>query len=187
MSYILMGSFAFVLFVIYDINSVTVNYRILHGCFFIGCFLLTAATAGLISSTITEEMWYTGRVIVFAPIAIIFMLLLVYTLFFAIPFEDTYIKSDVKPKTCSTGFYAMSRHPGVLWFTGFYFFLWLSLSGMLLLAAGILFSLLNLGYIVLQDRWIFMRVFPDYGEYKATTPFLIPNYRSLNRCVKTFR
>jgi protein-S-isoprenylcysteine O-methyltransferase Ste14 len=182
-----MGTFAFVLFMLYDINSVTVNYRILRGCFFVGCILLVAATAGLISSAFTEGMWHTGRILVFVPLAIIFMLLLIYTLFFAIPFKDTYIKSNVKPKTCSAGFYALSRHPGVLWFIGFYFSLWLALSGTLLLTAGILFSLLNLGYIALQDRWIFMSVFPDYGEYKATTPFLIPNYRSLNRCVKTFR
>jgi protein-S-isoprenylcysteine O-methyltransferase Ste14 len=70
---------------------------------------------------------------------------------------------------------------------GFYFSLWLALSGPLLLIAGILFSLLNLIYIILQDRWIFMEIFPDYGEYKKTTPFLIPNSRSLRRCVQTFR
>lgn len=187
MSYLLMGTLAFVLFILYDINSVTVNYKIFHGSFFIGCFLLVASTGGLISSTITEGMWQTVRTLVFIPVAIIFMLLLIYTLFFAIPFEDTYIKSDAKPKTCTTGFYALSRHPGVLWFIGFYFSLWLALPGTLLLTAGILFSVLNLLYVVLQDRWIFMRVFPDYGEYKVTTPFLIPNQQSVNRCITTFR
>lgn len=182
-----MGALGFVLFIIYDINSVTVNYKIFHGCFFLGCFLLVAATGGLISTTITDSMWYSARTLVFAPIAIIFLLLLIYTLFFAIPFEDTYIKSNSKPQTCTTGFYALSRHPGVLWFMGFYLSLWLALSGTLLLAAGILFSLLNLLYIVLQDRWIFMESFPDYGEYKETTPFLIPNPQSFDRCVRTFR
>ena len=31
MSYLLIGTFAFVLFIIYDINSVTVNYKVFHG------------------------------------------------------------------------------------------------------------------------------------------------------------
>ncbi len=187
MPYLFMGMLAFLFFMIYDVNSVTVNYKIFHGGFFIGCFLLIAATGGVISSALTDTMWYTGRTLVFIPIAIIFLFLLVYTLFFAIPFGDTYIKTEAAPKTCTTGFYALSRHPGVLWFIGFYFSLWLALPGSLLLSAGILFSLLNLIYIILQDRWIFMRTFPDYGEYKKTTPFLIPNGRSLKRCMQTFR
>jgi len=149
--------------------------------------LIIASTGGIIYVALKEMMWYTGRTLVFAPIAILFLFLLIYTLFFAIPFEEAYIKASSPPKTCTTGFYALSRHPGVLWFTGFYFSLWLALSGSLLLLAGILFSLLNLIYIILQDRWIFMEIFPDYGDYKKTTPFLIPNYQSFNRCVHTFR
>jgi protein-S-isoprenylcysteine O-methyltransferase Ste14 len=186
MTYLLTGILAFLFFVIYDINSVTANYKIFRGGFFIGCLLLISATGGVVSSSLKDTMWDTGTM-VFIPLAIVFLFLLVYTLFFAIPFGDTYIKTETAPKTCTTGFYAMSRHPGVLWFIGFYFSLWLALSGSLLLLAGILFSLLNLIYILLQDRWIFMKTFPDYGEYKKTTPFLIPNGRSLKRCVQTFR
>ena len=187
MSYIIIGCLAFLFFMIYDINSVTVNYRLLRCGFLVGCFLLIAATGGIISASLTDMMWYTGRSLVFLPAAVIFLLLLIYTLFFAIPFEDTYIKTKETPKTCTTGFYALSRHPGVLWFIGFYFSLWLAFSGSLLLLAGILFSLLNLAYIILQDRWIFMKTFPDYGEYKKTTPFLIPTCQSLKRCVQTLR
>jgi len=187
MLYLLMGTLAFLFFMIYDINSVTVNYKILHGGFFAGCFLLIAATGGMISSSLADMRWDTGRILVFMPLAVAFLFLLVYTLFFAIPFRDTYINTDTAPKTCTTGLYALSRHPGVLWFTGFYCSLWLALSRPLLLFAGILFSLLNLFYTILQDRWIFMKIFPDYGKYKKTTPFLIPNRQSLSRCVQTFR
>lgn len=187
MSYIIIGCLAFLFFMIYDINSVTANYRLLRCGFFVGCFLLIAATGGIISATITNTMWYTGRALVWIPAAVVFLLLLVYTLFFAIPFEATYIKLNEAPRTCTIGFYALCRHPGVLWFIGFYFSLWLALSGSLLLLAGIVFSLLNLAYIVLQDRWIFMKTFSDYGEYKKTTPFLIPTRQSLKRCVQTFR
>lgn len=187
MSYLYMGSLAFLFFILYDINSVTVKNKLLRGGFFIGCFLLIAATGGVVSATLTKMMWYSSQTLVFVPLAVLFLFLLIYTLFFAIPFEDTYIKPSTGPRTCTTGFYALSRHPGVLWFIGFYFSLWLALSGSLLLLAGILFSLLNLIYIFLQDRWIFMKTFPDYGDYKKTTPFLIPTYRSLSRCVQSFR
>lgn len=187
MPYILMGSLAFLLFIIYDINSVTVNYRLLRGGFFLGCLLLAAATAGIVSASVSEMTELAGRTAIFTAFACIFLILLVYTLFFAIPFQGTYIKPDQRPEICTTGVYALSRHPGVLWFIGFYFSLWLALSGPLLLAAAILFSLLNLFYIILQDRWIFMKIFAGYGGYKKTVPFLIPNYRSLRRCVRTFR
>lgn len=187
MSYVFLGSLAFLFFMVYDINSVTKNYKFLHGGFFAGFILLISATLGIICSTISEIELDKGRVIVFGLLAFIFLLLLIYTLFFALPFENTYVKTNSPPKTCRTGVYALSRHPGVLWFMGFYLFLWLALSGSLLLLAGILFSLLNLLYIILQDQWTFMKVFPDYSDYKKTTPFLFPTYKSLSRCMKTFR
>jgi len=186
MSFIIIGSLAFLLFIVYDINSVTVNFRLLRGGFLLGCLLLAGATAGIVSLSVMEVTELTGRIAIFSALACVFLALLVYTLFFAIPFKDTYIKSNGSPVTCSTGVYALSRHPGVLWFTGFYFSLWLALSGPLLLLAAILFSFLNLLYIILQDRWVFMKTFADYAEYKKTTPFLIPNRRSLSRCVRTF-
>lgn len=186
MPYIFLGSLAFLFFVAYDINSVTINNRLLKGGFFIGCILLIGATGGIISATIKEAIWYSIRTPIFLTAAIVFLVFLVYTLFFAIPFETTYLKTDQPPKTCTTGLYALSRHPGVLWFAGFYFSLWLALSGSLLLAAGILFTILNFLYVVLQDRWIFMIIFPDYGQYKKTTPFLIPNHQSFIRCINTF-
>lgn len=186
MPYIVLGSLAFLFFVVYDINSVTINKRLLRGGFFIGFLLLIAATGGIISATVKEAVWYSVRTPVFIAASIVFLVLLVYTLFFAIPFESTYLKTDEPPKTCTIGVYALSRHPGVLWFAGFYFSLWIALPGTLLLIAGIWFSLLNCFYIVLQDRWIFMITFPDYGEYKKTTPFLFPNFQSINRCLHTF-
>lgn len=186
MPYIILGSLAFLLFVIYDVNSVTGNHRPLRCGFFIGCLLLAASTAGLVFAALTETMWYAGRAAAFFILAGIFLGLLIYTLFFALPFGDTYIRPDKKPKTCTTGFYALCRHPGVLWFVGFYFSLWFAVPGPSLLLAAVLFSLWNLLYINLQDRWILIKILDDYEVYKKTTPFLIPNYQSLIRCVQTF-
>ena len=182
MSYIFLGSLAFLLFMIYDVNSITAKYRLPQSGFFLGCILLAVATGGLLAAAWTKAAWDTARVTIFTALAVLFLLLLIYTLFFAIPFKGTYIKPDTEPETCTTGFYGLCRHPGVLWFIGFYFSLWLAFSGALLLLAAILFSLLNLCYIILQDRVIFMRTFADYGDYKKATPFLIPNRHSIKSC-----
>jgi len=81
----------------------------------------------------------------------------------------------------------LCRHPGVLWFMGFYFFLWLTLKIPLLLLAGIIFSCFNLMYVIFQDRWTFTRVFEDYNDYKKLTPFIIPNFKSIKRCLQTLQ
>jgi protein-S-isoprenylcysteine O-methyltransferase Ste14 len=194
MPYIIMGSLAFLLFILYDVNSVTGNYGLLRGGFSLGCLLLAAATAGIVLTSVSETAGagmtgetaaVTARTVIFAAAAFLFLILLVYTLFFAIPFKETYIKPNRQPALCTIGVYALSRHPGVLWFTGFYFSLWLAFSGSLLLTAAVLFSLLNLFYIILQDRWVFPKVFADYADYKKTTPFLIPDCPSLHRCART--
>lgn len=187
MSYIIMGTLAFFLFILYDINSVTLKLRPLRAAFFLGCILLAVATVGIVSSAWSEMSGYPVRIAAFSTLTVLFLLLLAYTLFIAIPFQDTYINSNKLPKTCTTGIYALSRHPGVLWFIGFYFSLWLAFSGSLLLLAAILFSLFDLVYIIVQDRWIFIKTFADYGDYKKSTPFLIPNLNSLRRCAETMR
>ena len=189
MSYLIIGSLAFLFFVLYDINSITIDHKLLRGGFLLGCVLLVTATAGIVYAALNGTDNGTGayfaRTLIFSFLAFISFLLLVYTLFFAIPFRETYVTAKMQPEVCSTGVYALSRHPGVLWFMGFYLFLWLAFPNPLLLSGGILFSLLNLFYILLQDRWIFMKTFPGYREYKKSTPFLFPTYQSCRRCIKT--
>lgn len=185
MTYIIMGSISFLLFLLYDINSVKMKLRLIQGSFFIGFFLLIAATVGIAKTSFEQSPHSTFRIAVFGLIALFFLLLLLYTLFFAIPFGDTYIRTDSPPVTCRSGVYALSRHPGVLWFMGFYLFLWLSAGGNLLLIAGIIFSFFNLTYIIVQDRWTFMKTFVDYSDYRSTTPFLFPTHHSIRRCFIT--
>ncbi|HHU18491.1 MAG TPA: hypothetical protein GXZ70_09860 [Clostridiales bacterium] len=189
MSNLAIGCLAFLFFVLYDINKVTINNRLLRSSFLLGLILLTIATFGLIYNAIngidkTGESY--ARTFFFGILALISLVLLIYTLFFAVPFKETYFQSESQLKLCDEGVYALSRHPGVLWFTGFYFFLWLALPNPLLLLGAVLFSLLNYFYVLFQDKWVFMKMFSGYGEYKASTPFLFPTYQSCKRCIKTF-
>ena len=187
MIYIVMGLLAFLLFAAYDINSVTSKKYIISSFFFLGSFLLIAATAGIIIESFHDIQWHLGWMSIFGIFSLIFLVLLIYTLFFALPFNETYVKSDAIPKVYQNGFYALCRHPGVLWFMGFYFFLWLTLKIPLLLLAGIIFSCCNVMYVIFQDHWTFPRVFDDYNDYKKLTPFIIPTFKSIKRCLQTLQ
>lgn len=186
MIYTIAGVVGFLLFVLYDLNSVLWKRKSLHYGFFAGNILLIGATIMLIKRVWNEAFLSMGAVIC-GLLAVCFLGLLIYTLFFALPFGETYQTLDGQPKVCSSGIYALCRHPGVLWFFFFYLFLGLSLHSLLLTMAGVVFSLCNLGYVILQDRWTFPKSLGGYGEYKEKTPFLIPNKKSVIACFTTLR
>ena len=111
--------------------------------------MLMAATVMQLWKSDVLHMEWEIKQILFLILAILFLGLLIYTLFFALPFEETYIEQDAH-KTYDKKMYALCRHPGVLWFAGFYFCLWLSLGTKPLLAMAVWFSFLNFCYIVLH-------------------------------------
>ena len=184
MGYILLGIGAFMLFTLYDINSVAMKQGLFKGSFFIGFFLLIISTTGIVMSSL-DQLSIVGVCCNYFGVAALFLLLLIYTLFMAIPFKETYVNAGKSTKACQHGVYALCRHPGALWFIGFYLFFWLALPSPLLLKAATIFSVLNIMYVIFQDRWTFMLTFENYSEYKKTTPFLIPNLGSIKRCVET--
>lgn len=185
MLFIILGTVAFLLFFLYDINSILKKSRLLNGCFFAGLLLLIAATAGIILTSreaLKLEMIRTG---ICGFLTVLFFGLLIYTLFFALPFKDTYLNTEAEPKVYREGMYALCRHPGVLWFIGMYISLGQALQLPMLNLAAVIFSSLNILYVIFQDKWTFMRAFPDYKDYKNETPFLIPGLHSMRRCFKT--
>jgi len=184
------GTIAFILFMIYDLEQTgAVHHRfhkIIKFFFTAGTVLLIAATGSLLwKMHIFNGNWNIKKIF-FLLLAILFLALLIYTLFFALPFEETYVAQDAH-KTYDKKMYALCRHPGVLWFAGFYFCLWLALGTKPMLVMAGWFSFLNFCYIVLQDCYTFPKVFSDYGDYKKRVPFLIPNGKSLRRCFDTFK
>jgi protein-S-isoprenylcysteine O-methyltransferase Ste14 len=182
-----MGTLAFVLFLLYDINSVIFKNMIINSFFFLGSLLLVAATMGIIVESRHQIEWNLWAMTIFGLLAVVFFCLLIYTLFFALPFDETYLKQTVAPKTYRNGVYALCRHPGVLWFMGGYFCLWLALKIPLLLWATIIFSSCNFFYIIFQDYWTFKQIFTDYSDYQKNTPFIIPNQKSIKRCLQTLQ
>ena len=185
MIFIVLGVVAYLLFFLYDINSILMKNKLLNCCFFAGIFLLAASTAGIIISSAELVKLPVIRTSICGLLAAVFFALLIYTLFFALPFKDTYVGTEAPPKVYRDGIYALCRHPGVLWFIGMYFFMGLTLQSPMFYIASVIFSCLNLIYVIFQDHWTFMKMFPDYEQYKQETPFLLPGIHSIKKCFKT--
>lgn len=186
MLYLFIGIIGFLLLVVYDINSIILKVKLLNSCFFVGFVLIITATIGIVLTNLHMVLLEPFRMGVFGAISFLFFVLLIYTLFFALPFQNTYIESKQRDQTLQQeGIYALCRHPGVLWFIGFYLFLGLALMLPMLILAAFIFSFLNVLYIVLQDQWTFVKTFEEYEQYKKSTPFLIPNKESIKRCFET--
>lgn len=187
MLYLCTGILAFFLYYIYDLNSVCFHTRFFKSFFTIGSLLLAVSTVKLIWRAAKSSL-FSEFSIVSLCLAFIFLALLIYTLFFALPFKKTYGQSDSLPSVVhTTGMYAICRHPGVLWLSGFYFCTALSFQSLLLWAAALIFSLLDIIYVILQDYYIFPKQFEGYAQYKDFAPFLLPNSKSLQRAAKTWR
>ena len=185
-----LGAGAFLLFFLYEAHVVSGRFRVLHACFLSGCLLLTAATLGLAAGAVMCPDAIPARLIGGGCGALVFLALLVYTLFFALPFSATYTQAGGtqgtgKPCVCRTGVYALCRHPGVLWLAGVHLCVWLMSGTGVTLAAFLLFTALNVAYVTLQDSWSFPRCFADYDDYKKNVPFLLPRPRSVRRCFET--
>lgn len=175
------GCLGFIFFILCDINQISIKSRLLKTLFPLGCLCLIRSTLMIASST--GEVFFvpwTAKY-TFGFLALLMLAMLVYTLFFALPFKKTYISLEGLERVYDQGMYALCRHPGVLWLAGFYLAYAVYLGSSLMLKAGLVYSLLNLIYVWLQDRFIFPRQFVNYAEYQAGTPFLIPSFESLRR------
>lgn len=186
MRYILVGSLAFLIAYFFDLAAIKrirylkqiigMMYALLFGyavygvCFESEKFALSACAVG--------AGW---------PLFLISSALLIYSVFLEIPFKTTYATDGHKQELVTTGTYALTRHPGVLWFGLLMLALTaISRSKLLLVAAPIWFAL-DVLYVWIQDRFYFPVMFPGYQEYKRETPMLIPTKKSFIKCVRTLR
>jgi protein-S-isoprenylcysteine O-methyltransferase Ste14 len=118
--------------------------------------------------------------------AVLFSLLLVYSLFIEIPFSAAYVRAGKPSAVVATGTYALCRHPGVLWLTGLLATLFFADGSTLLLLATPIWIGLDTLYVVVQDRLFFPRMFgADYAAYQREVPMLLPTARSVRRCART--
>lgn len=180
-----LGIGAFVLFFIYDVNSFTRKNPFLHRFFCIGMLMLLAS-AGIDVFGAVRNGGFSG---IGDAVLLIFGILnlaaLIYCLFFALPFEKTYVLQN-EHRVYDEGAYALCRHPGILFFFGTYLFIGIAALPEKMLLNGMIFSFLNFLYAWFQDRVTFPKTFSDYEQYRERVPFLLPTVKSTARAIKTF-
>ena len=184
---LVLGTVGFLLFLLYDINSFTVKKRFLERFFFIGCaFIAVPSIYQFVVACLNGELalpddlgWLILAAVSFAA--------LIYCLFFALPFEKTYVDPKEGRSVYDGGVYALCRHPGVLCFFAFYLFLGMAVRPYPFLQYGLYLSVLNLLYVVFQDAVTFPKTFCNYADYRKYTPFMIPTKKSICRSVETMK
>lgn len=181
MMVMLLGTLSFLLMIFYDFNQLRFHLAIGKWSFALGGALLSGVTFYLVYQH-RQGLLDGGFISIgYMGIAILFLGLLIYTLFFALPFEKTYV-DQTKIEVYDKGVYALCRHPGILWFFLFYLFLSFALQSMEVVYACFLFSGLNLFYAYLQDNITFPQQLSGYGSYQERVPFLIPTRQSIAAC-----
>ena len=180
---LLPGLAAFVLFVLFDLNKIRHQSRLCGLLFPLGGLLLAASTVWCVE----PHRFQWQAVTVFGLLgSVVSAAALIYTLFFALPFQETYAEQKSSRQVYDGGVYALCRHPGILCFFGMFLFLGMAALPGRLLIHGMLFSLLNLAYAWFQDRITFPRTFCDYETYRERVPFLIPTGNSIRLARQTW-
>lgn len=179
MVYIFIGVLGFVSLLLFDIYSL-MNKNILKYFFgILGVALIIGAT-GLILYENIELKFSTVVIISNFLFLILFSGVLVYSLFIEVGLMTTYGK-DNKPSLVRNGTYGLSRHPGVIWlfivFVNFYFIF----GNELIIYAAISWTVVNVIYVYIQEKFIFEKIFIDYVDYKKATPMIIPTINSIKQ------
>lgn len=175
-----LGLCAFALFFLSDYNDWRMGRQALGICFPLGAALLAAGTLLRCGTKSVICGGWLRMALLLGALG--FLALLTYTLFFAIPPEASYARPGEKRKVCTTGVYALCRHPGILWFAGAY--------GCLSLAAGLpvvdsgVYCILNVLLVLFEDRCVFPKLLEGYRDYQASTPFLIPSGKSIRAALR---
>lgn len=182
MAYIL-GFSGFLLLYIYEINLVLWKKKFLRLFFSLGFISLFSATILATLLNWENANLNTINVIVGMGCLTIFFVLLIFTLFFSVPFNDSYVNQIQERTVYRKGMYALSRHPGVLWYIGVYVSLSFLIPTPEVIYLSIMMSVMNIIYIIIQDVWSFPIIFTDYNEYKKETPFLFPTLKSIGKAI----
>ncbi len=180
MIWLLPGVVSFAFFLLFDYGKAH-RWRNASLLFILGALLLIVSTTVTVLSPEFPErpLWRSFS----GVIAIAWLFVLLYVLFAALPAKATYAGTE-RLQVCSTGLYALCRHPGGWCFTFLYLFLWVYAPSKEMLLAAIGFPVLNFVYIWVQDRYLFPKYINDYSFYQQTVPFLLPTSDSIRNWLK---
>jgi len=181
MFFLVLGCIAFIFLYIFDLNKIFFFNKYINICFALGCVLLVVSTVGILLSDPNTFAVSILLHMFFGLLSSISLLLMLYSLFFALPFSKTYIVLEKGNAVVDTGMYALCRHPGVIWFFFFYLFLFLASGKMMIMWSGIAWTAMDIIHVYVQDNWLFPKALAGYDHYKIKVPFLIPNFYINNK------
>jgi protein-S-isoprenylcysteine O-methyltransferase Ste14 len=185
MVYILLGSFAFLLFFLFDYYNLR-NFSLPKNVVSIaGIAVFIYSTSKSISDSPVIQLPIFVQLISTVVFAMASMLL-IYSLFIELPFKSTYSSEVYNNSLVDTGTYALCRHPGVLWLFFSLIALFFMTGSILLVFEAIVWTSINVLYVYLQEKIFFCNMFPNYSDYQKTTPMLIPDKNSIKKCIKSF-
>lgn len=183
---IIIGIIGFFFLYIYEMNQILWKRNFIKTFFFTGFLLIllsTILTIGLEVGNYNPVLW---QIVLAILLFALFTFLLIYTLFFSIPFEASYVEQFDERYAYTEKMYALCRHPGVLWLIGVYIALIIITPTTDIIILTLVINGLNILYVVIQDYWSFPVLFSDYNDYKKETPFLLPNIKSIKRTISTY-
>ena len=183
---LILGVVGFLLYLIYDVNSFTWQRQLPRTFFLLGTLLIGAATGLDIAAAYRSGAFGGPADGLLLAAAALSSGALIYVLFFALPFDETYAEQENGRPVCDRGAYALCRHPGIPCFFAVFLFLGLAALPSGLLGRGMLFSLLNLSYAIFQDRVTFPKTFSNYETYRKKVPFLLPTRGSIRLARQTW-
>jgi len=161
----IVGSIGYFLSGLYDV-AILYDKSLLKRILFIG-FFITGVPYLFLPSLVTSP--FSHVVLLFAiPLLLVFVWLLLYSVFFEIR------KNDEKSSSLyQKGTYSFSRHPGFLWYTTINCIIAVYFWDMRVALLCVGFTLCNLVLIFVEDVVLFPLMFEEYREYKKHTPFLV--------------
>ncbi len=184
MTHVLLGGSAFIFFFLFDINKIKMKMSVLNGSFALGAGIILYASLRLFLNTSEEFSLNFWLRVLFLALSILSGLFMLFALFGALPFFKTYVQ--VKDNhVIETGLYALCRHPGVWGFFFMYFFAFLASGRWLVLWACLFWTFLDILHVWIQDFYFFPKMLTGYEAYQVTTPFLLFNRKSIQKCILT--
>lgn len=186
-AFILIGLAAFPAGYLSDLGDLKGSSVLKAGGMAASLFLALAAHVGVVFGpgvAVPKPLLIAGM-----PILALSICLLYRSLWGELPVRESYSAgppAEGRRRVVRTGTYALTRHPGLLWY-GLFLLSLLALTGSLRLAAAApLWWLADLLYILAQDRFIFPHIFEDYVDYRREVPKLWPTVRSISRCISSW-
>ncbi len=180
MEALLWGCVGFGVLYLFDFNKVKKIHPWINSLFSVGVALLVFSTGTIYFNQTSDFVLPNNLSIVFIVLSFLSACMMFYALFGALPFKSTYVSGQGN-KVVDTGFYALCRHPGVWGFFFSYFFLFLASGKWMMFYATILWTIMDIIHVWVQDRYFFPKTLIGYTDYQKTTPFLIINKESFRR------